>query len=148
MSTDGTTRPPDGSPLVTRIADGVFRVEQDGRRDIVYVAGPPEDRWFYWNGRVFRRPFERAPHARRAQSSAPGAQALSAPMPATVLRVLAAQGDRVRKGDSLVVLEAMKMELPVRADADAVVRDVRCREGELVQPGTVLVELEPWTPQS
>lgn len=133
-------------PIVTRIADGMFRVDDEGRSDIVYIAGTPEDRWFYWNGRVFRRPFDTVPPPRRASASTTGKQSLSAPMPATVLRVLAAQGDHVRKGDSLVILEAMKMELPVRADTDAVVVDVRCREGELVQAGTDLVELKPWTP--
>ena len=63
-------------------------------------------------------------------------------MPATVLKLVVAEGAQVRKGDTLLILEAMKMELPVRAPADAVVRAMLCREGELVQPGTVLVELE------
>jgi biotin carboxyl carrier protein len=64
-----------------------------------------------------------------------------APMPATVVRVLVREGDRVEKGETLVLLEAMKMELPVRAPDAGVVAAVRCREGELVQPDTVLVEL-------
>ena len=63
-------------------------------------------------------------------------------MPATVLKVLVAPGATVSKGDTLLILEAMKMELPIRAAANAVVLEVRCREGELVQPDTVLVELE------
>jgi biotin carboxyl carrier protein len=50
-------------------------------------------------------------------------------------------GARVKKGETLVILEAMKMELPLRASADATVTAVGCREGELVQPETVLVEL-------
>jgi biotin carboxyl carrier protein len=62
-------------------------------------------------------------------------------MPATVLKVLVAVGARVKKGETLVILEAMKMELPLRASADATVTAVCCREGELVQPETVLVEL-------
>jgi biotin carboxyl carrier protein len=48
----------------------------------------------------------------------------------------------VKKGDTLLVLEAMKMELPVRAPGDGTVTAVSCREGELVQAGVVLVELE------
>ena len=63
-------------------------------------------------------------------------------MPATVLRVLVAPGTAVRKGDTVVLLEAMKMELPIRAPADATVTAVNCREGELVQPDTILIELE------
>ncbi len=48
----------------------------------------------------------------------------------------------VRKGDVLVVLDAMKMEMPVRADADGIVTAVHCKPGELVQADAVLVELE------
>jgi biotin carboxyl carrier protein len=62
-------------------------------------------------------------------------------MPATVLRILARPGAAVRKGDTLIVLEAMKMELPLRAPQDGTVHAVRCQEGELVQPGRVLVDL-------
>jgi 3-methylcrotonyl-CoA carboxylase alpha subunit len=61
-------------------------------------------------------------------------------MPATVIKVLVAPGVAVRKGDTVVVLEAMKMELPIRATSDATVKAVHCREGELVQPDAVLVE--------
>jgi 3-methylcrotonyl-CoA carboxylase alpha subunit len=63
-------------------------------------------------------------------------------MSATVVRIHVQPGDRVEAGDPLVVLEAMKMELPIRAPRDATVRAVHCREGELVQPEMILVELE------
>jgi acetyl-CoA carboxylase biotin carboxylase subunit len=75
---------------------------------------------------------------RRASISA--AAALIAPMPATVIRVKVEPGDPVKKGDVLVVLEAMKMELPMRALGDGIVSAVRCREGELVQADATLVE--------
>jgi 3-methylcrotonyl-CoA carboxylase alpha subunit len=63
-------------------------------------------------------------------------------MPATVRRLLVAPGDRVKAGDSLLILEAMKMELPVRAPAAGTVRAILCREGDLVQPGVALVTIE------
>jgi biotin carboxyl carrier protein len=62
-------------------------------------------------------------------------------MPATVIKVLVAPGAIVKKGDTVIVLEAMKMELPIRAPADATVMAVHCREGELVQPDAALIEL-------
>jgi biotin carboxyl carrier protein len=71
-----------------------------------------------------------------------GHEALSPPMSSTVVRVNVRPGDRVESGDTLVVLEAMKMELPIRAPRDATVRAVHCHEGELVQPDTVLLDLE------
>ncbi|PYQ96302.1 MAG: acetyl-CoA carboxylase biotin carboxyl carrier protein subunit [Acidobacteria bacterium] len=61
-------------------------------------------------------------------------------MPATVIRVAVKPGDAVKKGDIVLVLEAMKMELPIRAAGDGVVAMVRCREGELVQADATLVE--------
>lgn len=129
-------------PVVTRLGDGVYRVQHEGLTDLVYVAGPPADRWLFWNGRVYHRPFEEDRAARGAGAAADARQTLTAPMPATVLKVLVAPGATVARGDTLVILEAMKMELPVRSAADARVVAVECCEGELVQPGAVLVELE------
>ena len=129
---------------VTRVGHGVYRVVDDGRAEIVYVVGPADDRWAFWNGRVFRgvTADARAGAPRSARGSAAGiAQSLTAPMPATVLKVLVQPGAAVKRGDTLIVLEAMKMELPLRAAGDAVVEAVHCKEGELVQPSTVLVEL-------
>ena len=62
--------------------------------------------------------------------------------PATVVKVLIHAGTAVKKGTVLVLLEAMKMELPLRAPADSVVAAVHCREGELVQAGALLVDLQ------
>jgi len=124
-----------GEPVVTRIALGVYRVEHEERSDIVYVAGSRHDRWAFWNGHVFR-----ARGAEPVRRRAAAAHSLTAPMPATVIKVLVTPGSLVKHGDTVIVLEAMKMELPVRAPADATVTAVHCREGELVQPDTTLIE--------
>jgi 3-methylcrotonyl-CoA carboxylase alpha subunit len=131
-------------PLTTisRIADRTYRVEHEGRNEIVYVAGPAGDQWIFWNGQVFHGDFRAADSVRTARPRAPLAQSLMAPMPARISRVLAKPGAAVKKGDTLIVLEAMKMELPVRAPADAVVAAVRCREGELVEADQVLIDLK------
>jgi biotin carboxyl carrier protein len=124
----------------TKIGEGVYRVEHEGRGETVYVAGPPEDGWAFWNGHVFRGVGKESaprPPVRRPDV----AQSLTAPMPATVLKVLVQPGTAVKKGDTLIVLEAMKMELPIRATSDAVVTAVRCREGQLVQSDAVLIDL-------
>ena len=62
-----------------------------------------------------------------------------APMPGTVLKILAKPGDVVKKGAPLIVLEAMKMEHTITAPRDGVVEALNCVEGELVQPGLELV---------
>jgi biotin carboxyl carrier protein len=63
-------------------------------------------------------------------------------MPATVLAINVAPGQRVERNEVVMVLEAMKMELPVRSPRDGVVKSVGCQVGELVQPGTTLLQLE------
>ena len=68
--------------------------------------------------------------------------ALTAPMPGTVIKVLAAPGDRVGPRQTLLVLEAMKMETPLVSPYEAVVRAVHVAEGDQVTGGAVLVELE------
>jgi 3-methylcrotonyl-CoA carboxylase alpha subunit len=63
-------------------------------------------------------------------------------MPGTVIRVAVAEGDRVDAHQPLIVLEAMKMETPIVAPYEAVVRTIHVAEGDRVAGGTVLVELE------
>jgi biotin carboxyl carrier protein len=63
-------------------------------------------------------------------------------MPATVIRVAAEIGATVARGETLILLEAMKMELPIRAPRDGTVKAIHCAPGELVQPGVNLIELE------
>ena len=72
-----------------------------------------------------------------------GARALSSPMPGTVIRVHVAPGELVTARQPLVVLEAMKMETPVTAPAAARVSAVHVAEGDRVERGALLVELEP-----
>jgi acyl-CoA carboxylase subunit alpha len=68
-------------------------------------------------------------------------QAANSPMPGQVLRVVAVPGQRVRPGDPLVVLEAMKMEQTVRATMSGRVDAVLVRPGEIVSPGQMLAEI-------
>jgi acetyl/propionyl-CoA carboxylase alpha subunit len=85
------------------------------------------------------------PAPRADAHGAPGGAAehseLSAPMPGTVIRVLVEPGARVEPRQALVVLEAMKMELPVLSPYEAVVEAVHVGEGDRVAGGQLLVEL-------
>jgi acetyl-CoA/propionyl-CoA carboxylase biotin carboxyl carrier protein len=129
---------------VTPIGPGAYRVEDDGKQVVVFVAGSAGDVWAFCNGEIYRAREERDDTTRGRPSSRPaeaGRYELTSPMPATVVKILIALGQPVRQGDTLVVLEAMKMELPIRAPGDAVVQAINCREGELVQPDRTLVEL-------
>ena len=67
---------------------------------------------------------------------------LKAPMPGLVLDVLVHEGQEIKKGDSLIVLEAMKMENILKAVSDAVVKKVRVTKSARVEKNEVLIELQ------
>jgi acetyl-CoA carboxylase biotin carboxyl carrier protein len=60
----------------------------------------------------------------------------------TVWKIECEVGDRVQEGDTVVVLESMKMEMPVETEDAGVVREVLCEEGQAVNEGDTLVVLE------
>lgn len=64
------------------------------------------------------------------------------PMPGMVLKVLVKEGDSVEQGDSILVLEAMKMENLLQASAAGIVTKVRCQAGDKVNKSDVLVEIQ------
>jgi biotin carboxyl carrier protein len=115
---------------------GERRVSETQR---TWVAASGDVRWVFFDGGVYE--IEVVGEGRRVRAgSARGS--LAAPMPATVVRVDVSAGDKVRAGDTLLILEAMKMELPIRATADGIVKAVHCKAGDLVQSGFALVDLE------
>ncbi|HEU5489720.1 MAG TPA: biotin carboxylase N-terminal domain-containing protein [Gaiellaceae bacterium] len=74
--------------------------------------------------------------------AAHGESTVTAPMPGTVIRVEVAPGDAVRARQPLVVLEAMKMEIPVHSPFEGTVKAIHVTEGDRIAGGSLLVELE------
>jgi biotin carboxyl carrier protein len=68
---------------------------------------------------------------------------IRAPMPGRIVRVMIQKGDAVRKGTSLLVLEAMKMENEIQANSDGVIDQVFVEAGQTVESGAELVHLAP-----
>lgn len=129
---------------VVPLGNGAFRVTDGTRQRLAWAAGTASARWVFLEGRTFvidiagtAEP-SRAAKGRRTHEEG----ALASPMPATVVTINVEPGQRVSRGDVLVMLEAMKMELPITAPRDGVVKALACRPGELVQPAVPLLELE------
>lgn len=130
------------------LAAYVVTDEGDGRVSIrgpegafeAMTASVGDTVWVGINGQALE--FESQTAGESTASSGRELDALMPPMSATVVRLNVKPGDRVEAGDTLVVLEAMKMELPIRAPRAGQVRALGCAEGQLVHPGTVLVELD------
>ena len=123
---------------VSRIDRTTFQVAVEGRRAMVQLAVDDERCWAFADGCVFE--LDLSPD-RPTPRRGPPAPSLAAPMPATVITVLVEPGRAVHRGDTVLLLEAMKMELALRAPRDGTIDEVSCREGDLVQPGAPLVTL-------
>jgi biotin carboxyl carrier protein len=70
------------------------------------------------------------------------ADEIRAEMVANVWKVVASAGDSVSEGDTLVILESMKMEIPVLAESDGVVQQLAVNEGDVVQEGDLIATIE------
>jgi 3-methylcrotonyl-CoA carboxylase alpha subunit len=156
MARTVTLRDAHGEYTVT--VDGEGRVELEGAEPLMARPGPGgtvrvghgsprqawtvatnDARWVFLDGGVYR--FDVVVRGSRRKGRGHHGS-LAAPMPATVRKIQVEAGDAVKRGDVLIVLEAMKMELPIRATADGVVAAINCREGELVSPGVGLIEID------
>ena len=126
--------------VVRPASDEQFQVEDASGTRRAFAVLASDVAWVSIDNQVFEVQISTA--GRAARSGARDHDALAPPMSATVVRIAVKPGDAVRQGDLLVALEAMKMELPIRAPRDGVVTAVRCHEGELVQPGVPLVEMD------
>lgn len=136
----------DGQTAVFRIidqTDGIWTVVQelaDGRQQRLRLAGQAtgDKRQIWVNGRTFH-----AQRVRERSADAAGpAGSLSATIPAVVAEILVGVGDTVQAGDKLILLESMKMVIPIQAPSDGVVTAVHCQPGESVQAGVPLIEVE------
>ncbi|MCI9273074.1 MAG: biotin/lipoyl-binding protein [Clostridiales bacterium] len=84
-----------------------------------------------------------APAPKAAPAAAPaGSETIKSPMPGTIVNVVVAPGQTVKKGDVLMVLEAMKMENEIVSPRDAVIASVSVNKGDSVDSGTPLVSLQ------
>jgi acetyl/propionyl-CoA carboxylase alpha subunit len=140
LTDDRVTLDGNGTFVLRDAGEGRFTIQGSGELSVI-GARAGRSIWIGVNGHAIEFRLEQVDE----QSAAAGIDdaSLRPPMAATVVRVAVAPGARVSAGDTLVVLEAMKMELPIRAPRDGVVRSVHCAEGQLVQPDMLLVELEP-----
>jgi len=119
---------------------GVLLLRIDGQPVTALTAGGGTARYVAIDGKTFV--LQRAEKVgRRRDSSHSAAGGLSATMPGQVTVVSVRPGDQVERGQTLVVLEAMKMELRITAPAEGKVTAVACAVGDVVARGQVLVEM-------
>lgn len=79
---------------------------------------------------------------KKLKKSGGAAGSLTSPMPGKIFKVLVSEGEKVTKGQTLLILEAMKMEHAIRSDKDGAVKKILYKVGELVQGGVTLIDVE------
>jgi len=122
------------------LGEGWYLVVDGDRQWRVAIADAPDASWVFVDGQVARLATQAAETSRRVRGRGEGG--VMAPMPATVVTINTAAGQQVNEGDTVIVLEAMKMELPIKSPRSGTVKAVHCAKGDLIQPGVSLIEIE------
>lgn len=130
-----------GAPVELRLLaqeGGRLVLARDGR--LIHVAGHSDgDRRQLWvDGQIVQ--YSRV--AARRSAAAEQSGGLAATIPAVVSALLVAVGDHVQAGDKLILLESMKMVIPIAAPTAGTVRAIYCAAGDAVQPGVPLLALD------
>jgi biotin carboxyl carrier protein len=113
----------------------------DGKRVTAYVSSDNARRWVTVNGQTFvLTKSSGAPRGGHGHHHAAGE--LTAPMPGQIRTLNIREGEAVTKGQTLLVLEAMKMEIRVQAPMDGVVKRLSVKQGQTVEREQVLIEIE------
>lgn len=117
----------------------------EGRSHTIHLARDRETLHLFHEGSQFT---VLEPSAENSAGAAGGARSredmlkISAPMPGKVIKVNVADGEKIREKQTLVIVEAMKMENEIKAELDCRVKKVCCAPGDLVDVTTILIELE------
>ena len=125
---------------VLHVEDGKLDLLIDGERVIAYVSSDNTRRWVTINGRTYL--LTKQSGARKGgggQHHAAGE--LTAPMPGQVRVVNVSEGDTVIKGQTLLVLEAMKMEIRIQSPMDGTVGKLLVKQGQTVEREQILIEI-------
>jgi len=112
----------------------------DGKRVITYISSDNARRWVTINGQTFV--LTKSSGARRGgHGHHHAAGELTAPMPGQIRALNVSEGDAVTKGQTLLVLEAMKMEIRVQAPFGGMVKKLSVKQGQTVEREQILVEI-------
>lgn len=131
-----------------KIKEGVYLLKHDGRVFECHIDRN-ENKREQFNVEIKNQSFKvklydpKRFHARAGtDASADGIAEILAPMPGKIVRVLASVGDEIKSGDSVIVVEAMKMQNEMKSPKDGTVKEIRAQAGDTVNGGDVLAIIE------
>lgn len=98
--------------------------------------------WVHYNGRTFVTPAGTGTKSRKKGLTASSDTILS-PMPGKITKILIQEGDTVKPGQAVLVMEAMKMEYTLKAEVEGTIEKLNCSLGEQATLGSLLVKIKP-----
>ncbi len=131
---------------ILRISENEIVLIEAGQARRVFLVRDGDRRLVSVAGREFVLSPARAESGRHLKDddrTPDGGRGVRSPMPGKVIKICAAEGDECRKNQTLVIVEAMKMENEVQAGFEGVVKKIHVAVGELVDAEKILVEIEP-----
>lgn len=125
---------------INDIEDNIAHIEVNGseynielHREVKQASKTPK---------LVRKPVEKRPgEGTITKSAGGGGIKVQAPLPGNIFKILVKVGDEIKKGDNLLIMEAMKMENNVLAEKDGVVKTIKVNVGDAVLQGDVLIEM-------
>ncbi len=128
---------------ITPLENGCYGLAGQDVSGMVYVARTENGKEIFWRGRTYHvTPEKRMKKQRKGGyiSESPMNNLVSPPMPSVVRRVLVNEGDKVKKGQALIVVTSMKMETTLVSPRDGQIKSVNTHEGAKVSPGDELIQ--------
>jgi len=122
------------SPLTVVVNGEAYRIELE-REAITTVSPAPVVRAAPAQPKAVMPPVAPTPRAKVV------AGAVTAPMPCKVLAIMVKEGDQIKTGDALFLIESMKMEITIPAPTDGVIKAIRVALGQTVGQGVVMLEM-------
>ena len=126
------------------VVNRCFHLVMDGKSTEVFVATGNQGKHIFVNGRTFFVQDADKLLTRRARRKGPEETPgeITPPMPSVVLRIMVKEGERVKRGQGIVVVSAMKMQTTLVAPSDGTVKKIHTSIDAKVAPGDILVEIE------
>lgn len=124
-----------------RASEGRLELLLDGKRLTAYVSTGQTKRWVTIDGRTVVLTKPMTGERKRGTGSHHTAGELTAPMPGQVRAVNVSEGDSVTKGQTLLLLEAMKMEIRIQSPKDGVIKKLLVQQGQTVEREQTLIEI-------
>ncbi len=127
------------------ISENCLSLLIDGKAYTAFIAEDQGKKYISVQGEQFCIEEAKADSGARSlaeSATLKGVPTIASPMPGKVVKILVGEGDRVEKGQGLVIVEAMKMENEIRSASVGVVKKVNFSEGDLVDAAVPIIELE------